>query len=75
MRANREETLKIIVPVTQVDAAAEGKEYDLVMPMFSADGKFDPKALDVMAQSFVDLKILDAKPDMAKLVTEKYLQS
>jgi NitT/TauT family transport system substrate-binding protein len=73
MRANREETLKIIVPVTQVDAAAEGKEYDLVMPMFSADGKFDPKALDVMAQSFVDLKILDAKPDMTKLVTEKYL--
>lgn len=73
MRANREETLKIIVPVTQVDAAAEGKEYDLVMPMFSADGKFDAKSLDVMAQSFVDLKILDHKPDMAKLVTEKYL--
>ena len=75
MRANREETLKIIVPVTQVDAAAEGKEYDLVMPMFSADGKFDPKSLDVMAQSFVDLKILDQKPDMSKLVTENYLLS
>jgi hypothetical protein len=59
--------------VTQVDAAAEGKEYDLVMPMFSADGSFDAKALDVMAQSFVDLKILDTKPDIAKLVTEKYL--
>ncbi|HEY1503395.1 MAG TPA: ABC transporter substrate-binding protein [Stellaceae bacterium] len=75
MRADREETLKIIVPVTQVDAAAEGKEYDLVMPMFSADGRFDATSLDVMAQSFVDLKILDAKPDMAKLVTEKYLAS
>ncbi|HWE74492.1 MAG TPA: ABC transporter substrate-binding protein [Stellaceae bacterium] len=73
MRANREETLKIILPVTQVDEAAEGKEYDLVMPMFSTDGKFDAKSLDVMAQSFIDLKILDAKPDMAKLVTEKYL--
>jgi hypothetical protein len=45
------------------------------MPMFSADGKFDAKSLEVMAQSFVDLKILDAKPDMAKLVTEKYLPS
>jgi ABC-type nitrate/sulfonate/bicarbonate transport system substrate-binding protein len=74
MRANREETLKIIVPVTQVDATAEGREYDLVMPMFSADGKFDdPKALDVMAQSFVDLKILDQKPDLTKFITEKYL--
>jgi ABC-type nitrate/sulfonate/bicarbonate transport system substrate-binding protein len=75
MRANRAETLKIIVPVTQVDAAAEGKEYDLVMPMFSADGKFDAKALDVMAQSFVDLKILDQKPDLTKFLTEKYLPS
>jgi len=73
MRANRDETLKIITPITQVGAAAEAKEYDLVMPMFSADGKFDAKSLDVMAQSFVDLKILPAKPDMSKLVTEKYL--
>jgi NitT/TauT family transport system substrate-binding protein len=74
MRANRAETLKIIVPVTQVDAEAEGKEYDLVMPMFSATGRFDdPKALDVMAQSFVDLKILDQKPDLTTFITEKYL--
>jgi hypothetical protein len=43
------------------------------MPMFSSDGKFDAKSLDVMAQSFVDLKILDTKPDMSKLLTEKYL--
>lgn len=75
MRANREETLKIILPITQVGAAAESKEYDLVMPIFSADGKFDAKSLDVMAQSFVDLKILDKKPDLTKLVTEKYLSS
>jgi ABC-type nitrate/sulfonate/bicarbonate transport system substrate-binding protein len=73
MRAHRDETLKIITPITQVTASAEAKEYDLVMPMFSADGKFDAKALDVLAESFVDLKILDRKPDMTKLSTEKYL--
>ena len=73
MRANREAALKIVVPLTQVDAAAEGKEFDLVMPMFSADGKFEPTALETLAQSFVDLKVLDAKPDMSKLYTEKYL--
>ena len=73
MRADREAALKIVVPITEVDIAAEGKEFDLVMPMFSADGKFEPKALETLAQSFVDLKILDAKPDMSKLYTEKYL--
>jgi ABC-type nitrate/sulfonate/bicarbonate transport system substrate-binding protein len=75
MRANRDETLKLIVPITQVDIAAEAKEYDLVMPMFSADGKFPPKALETIAQSFVDLKVLDTKPDMSKLYTEKFLPS
>lgn len=73
MRANRAAALKIVVPITQVDAAAESKEFDLVMPMFSADGKFEPKALETLAQSFVDLKILDTKPDMSKLYTEKFL--
>lgn len=75
MRAHRNETVKLIMPVTQADAAAEDKEYDLVMPMFSADGKFPPKALETLAQSFVDLKMLEQKPDMAKLLTERFLPS
>lgn len=75
MCANRDETVTLIMPITQADAAAEGKEYDLVMPMFSADGKFPPRALETLAQSFVDLKILDRKPDMAKLLTERFLPS
>ncbi len=75
MRAHKEETVKLIYEITQVDEAVESKEYDLVMPMFSADGKFPPAGLDVIAQSFVDLKMLDAKPDMTKFLTEKYLPS
>ena len=75
MRANKAETVKLAYPITGVDEAVESREYDLVMPMFSADGKFPPKALDTIAQSFVDLKILDAKPDMSKFLTEKYLPS
>jgi ABC-type nitrate/sulfonate/bicarbonate transport system substrate-binding protein len=75
MRANKAETVKIAYPITGVDEGAESKEYDLVMPMFSADGKFPPASLDVIAQSFVDLKILDTKPDMSKFLTEKFLPS
>jgi hypothetical protein len=33
--------------------------------------RFEPAALETLAQSFVDLKILDAKPDMSKLYIEK----
>ncbi len=75
MRAHKDETVKLVYPITGVDEAVESKEYDLVMPMFSADGKFPPVALDTLAQSFVDLKMLDTKPDVSKFLTEKYLPS
>jgi hypothetical protein len=43
------------------------------MPMFSADGKFNPKAWDVIKQSFVTLGIMDKVPDTSKIITEAYL--
>ncbi len=75
MRANKDETVKLVYPITGVDESVESREYDLVMPMFSADGRFPPAALATLAQSFVDLKILDAKPDLTEFLTEKYLPS
>ncbi len=47
--------------------------YDTLMPMFSDDGKFNPKALAVLARSYVDLKILPTEPDMSKYYTEEFL--
>jgi hypothetical protein len=47
--------------------------YDDTMPTMSLDGRFNPKALDVLANSFVDTKLLPAKPDMSALLTEAYL--
>ena len=43
------------------------------MPMYSDSGKFNPKALDVLAKSFVELKTLPTEPDMSKLYTEALL--
>jgi hypothetical protein len=43
------------------------------MPMFSDDGKFNPKAMAVLARSYVELKILPAEPDMSKWTTEAFL--
>ena len=47
--------------------------YDELMPMFTDDGHFDPKALAVLRRSFVEMKILPAEPDMSKLYTEAFL--
>lgn len=72
-RAHRTETIQFAQTATKRSAAVETKEYDLVMPMYSADGKFLSSGLEVLAQSFVDLKILDAKPDLTKYYTEEFL--
>jgi hypothetical protein len=45
------------------------------MPMFSDDGKFNPKALDTLAKSYVELKVLPKAPDPKMLYTEAFLPS
>jgi len=44
-----------------------------LMPMFSRDGRFPPAGLQLLADSFVSMHMLDAPPDMSRLVTEQYL--
>jgi NitT/TauT family transport system substrate-binding protein len=73
MRRNKAETVKISEPVMGVSESIADKVYDELMPMFSDDGKFDPKALAVLQRSFVEMNLLPTEPDMAKLYTEKLL--
>jgi len=49
--------------------------YQEQMPMFSADGRFDQKALEVVRRTFTDLALLDKPPDMNGLYTEDFLAS
>ena len=49
------------------------RDYDELMGMFNSTGKFDPKALDVLARSFVEMGSLPRAPDMRTLITEQYL--
>jgi NitT/TauT family transport system substrate-binding protein len=73
MRSHKSKTVEIARKITGFPKPVEEREYDLLMSEFSTSGKFDPAALESLAQSFVDLKVLPQKPDMAKLYTEKFL--
>ena len=73
MRANKAETVKIAAEVTDKDEEITGRVYDELMPMFSDDGKFDPKALTLLSRSLVELDILKTETDMTKLFTEAFL--
>jgi ABC-type nitrate/sulfonate/bicarbonate transport system substrate-binding protein len=73
MRANRAETDRISAQVMGVSEHLADRTYEEVMPVLSTDGCFDPKALDVLRRSYVEIGLLDKEPDMSKLYTEKYL--
>ena len=59
--------------MTDKDEEITGRVYDELMPMFSDDGKFDPKALTLLSRSLVELDILKTETDMTKLFTEAFL--
>ena len=52
----------------------QAKPYDNLMSMFSADEKFDFKALAALRRSYIELDLLPSEPkDMRKLYTEEFL--
>ena len=73
MRANKAETVAIAKDVIGKDPDITARTYDALMPMFSDDGRFNPKAMAVLAKSYVELKLLDHEPDPKMLYTDAFL--
>jgi NitT/TauT family transport system substrate-binding protein len=74
MKGHRDETIAIGRKVTGLSQKVEEREYDLLMPHFSADGKFKPSALERLRVIFADLKITDGPLDVTRLTTEDFLE-
>jgi ABC-type nitrate/sulfonate/bicarbonate transport system substrate-binding protein len=70
---HKAESVKISAAALKIPEPVVSKVYDETIAMLSDDGHFDPKGLAVLSQSFVDMNMLPAKPDMTKLYTEKFL--
>jgi ABC-type nitrate/sulfonate/bicarbonate transport system substrate-binding protein len=73
MRKDKPRTVAISKEIMGTDLETTNGIYDELMPMFTDDGHFDPKALAVLARSFVEMKTLPNEPDMSKLYTEEFL--
>jgi NitT/TauT family transport system substrate-binding protein len=73
MRGHKDATVALAAKVMGVSDELASRTYDQVMPDLSTDGCFDPKALEVLRRSYVDMGMLDKPPDMSTLYTEQYL--
>jgi NitT/TauT family transport system substrate-binding protein len=73
MKANKAETVRITSKVAQIAPDVAAQTYDEQIAYFSTDGRFEPKALKVVEETFLELGFLDKEPDMKTLYTEAFL--
>ena len=73
MREHPGETIDIAQRVSEVSRSVASRNYQELMPIFNPTGRFNPRALDALARSFVELGLTPAAPDMSQLYTEAYL--
>lgn len=73
MKEHREETSAVAERVLQQSPAVVREDYDFEIGMFNDDGRFDPQAVAVLKQSFVDMGTLSDKPSDDVLFTTQFL--
>jgi NitT/TauT family transport system substrate-binding protein len=73
METHKAETDKVAEAVLKFSPAVAEKAYDHEIGGFIPDGRFDPKAVAVLKQSFVEMAILPSEPKDSELFTTRFL--
>jgi NitT/TauT family transport system substrate-binding protein len=72
-KAHKDDAIRITRGITNLPQDEAAKVYDIIAPTLADNGRFDPKAVDVVKQSMVDMGQLEKLPDNKDLYTEAYL--
>jgi ABC-type nitrate/sulfonate/bicarbonate transport system substrate-binding protein len=73
MKTHKAETDEVAESVLHESPAVASKVYDYEISMLETDGHFDPKALTVLKQSFLDMGMLETTPRNDQLFTTKFV--
>lgn len=73
MKTHKEETTRIAVRALNSSPEIMNRIYDELASWLEDDGRFDPQAVEVLKQSYVDLKILDRKPADDEILTRRFV--
>jgi ABC-type nitrate/sulfonate/bicarbonate transport system substrate-binding protein len=73
MKTHREETSAVAEQVLHQSPAVVHEDYDFEIGMFNDDGQFDPAAVAVLKQSFVDMGTLKSAPPDDVLFTTQFV--
>jgi NitT/TauT family transport system substrate-binding protein len=73
IRANKEKDVVIAAKAMNLDPSVISRVYDLEIDSFSTDGHFDPKAVELVKQSFIDMGSLKEKPSDAQIIDAQFV--
>jgi len=73
MKANKDQTVTLAERVLHQSPFVASQSYDYEISMLTDDGRFDAKAVDTLKQSFVEMGILDHKPENDALFTTRFV--
>ena len=71
--ANKEKSSAISARALHLDPAVVERAYDVELPYLSRDGVFDPKGIEVLRQSFVELGMLDKPARDDQILTTRFV--
>jgi NitT/TauT family transport system substrate-binding protein len=73
MKANKDKTIEIGGRVLNLDKATMEKTYDYEISMLNDDGRFDPQAVKVLKDSWVELGTLPDRPKDDQVFTTQFV--
>jgi len=73
IKANKAKAVEIASAVLKTPPEIIGRVYDAQIGMLSDTGVFDPKAIAVLKDSYVEMQLLENKPDDAQIFTTKFV--
>lgn len=73
MKSHKQETVAVAVAALKESPTSAGKTYDYLISALSNDGIFDPKAVQLLKQSFIEMKILKTAPPDNDLFTTRFV--
>ena len=73
MKTHKAETSKVAVNALHETPGVADRTWDWEIGNFVADGTFDPKALTVLKESFVEMGMMDKAPPDDALFTTQFL--
>ncbi|HTS41166.1 MAG TPA: ABC transporter substrate-binding protein [Xanthobacteraceae bacterium] len=73
MKANKDKTVEITAKVLNYPPTVIARAYDEQIGIFSQDGTFDPKAVAVLKQSFIEMGLLKEIPDDKAMFTTQFV--